>query len=275
MSITDMDTDFAGAVRAELVAIGTKTSRLQRHQRRSRLALVGIIALGVAAATTGAALVVSHFPGSTVVTPVGSLRSATHTGTGVLDLGPAPKGAKQVIVTIRCLGPHGSVSVDTVKRNPSDEGGAATIYCSTDAMNAAMNAQFPGSGNAVPAPGTTGSTVTAHPLRVDDATLPPNGSTAITITADPDTTWTATGQYADASVTPWGTNARGQTYGVCNIKGCPTLVKAQAMNGKMGYIFNAQETAELGKHYIPVYESDGTTVIGQFVDGLSLPEDSK
>ncbi|GAA4159115.1 hypothetical protein GCM10022286_12960 [Gryllotalpicola daejeonensis] len=270
-----MDTDFAAAVRAELVAIGTKESRLQRHQRRSRLALAGILALGIAAATTGAALVATHFPGSTVVTPVGALHSATHTGTGLLDLGPAPKGAKRVIVTIRCLSPQGSVSVTTVQSSPIDSGGAGTLYCSTDSMNAALNALAPGSGTATPAPGTTGSSITNHPLRADDAALPPEGSTAITITAGPDTRWAATAQYADSSVTPWGKNERGQTYGVCNVKGCPTLIRAQAMNGKIGFVYNAQETAELGKRHIPVYESDGTTVIGAYINGLSQDEGSK
>lgn len=49
------------------------------------------------------------------------------------------------------------------------------------------------------------------------------------------------------------------------------VVGAQATNGKDGYVLVAQWTAFHGSGYIPVYESDGTTVIGRFSIGITDP----
>src|SRR4051794_23624569 len=110
MNDPDLDPGFAAAVRAELTAIGTKKSRLQSHQRRTRLAVAGIIAVAVAA-TTGAAVVVNSFPGTTTVAPVGKAVAVTHTGTATIDLGPATNGANTVILDVTCISATGSISV--------------------------------------------------------------------------------------------------------------------------------------------------------------------
>jgi hypothetical protein len=247
-----MHQDVARAVREELTAIGTKRSRLQRHQRRVRMLAIGVAAFLVAGASTGAAIVVNNFPGTTTVTPVGGIRSVTHTGTGALELGPAPKGVTRVIVTVRCLNPQGTISIKAVPQIKGGPFDLATFYCR--------------GGGRVDPQGRV------HPWHMNDALLPTPGRTSITITADPGTTWTVTGQYATSSMTPWAKNAHGQTYGACNINGCPQLIGARATNGKDGFVLTSQFDSFQGTGYIPVYTSDGTTVIGRFSIGIPYNE---
>jgi len=249
VTTSEMRPEIASAVRAELSAIGTKSSRLRRHQRRARLLAVGVGAIIVGGLTTGAAIVVSHYPGTTTVTPVGSPHSATGTGPGTLDLGRAPAGSTRVVLTVRCLNSTGSISIAGLPQNPGDTGDVATFYC------------------------TGGGRVDSHgvvrPWHMNDALPPKRGTTSIAITADPGTRWAITGRYASASTTPWGKNSRGQTYGACNANGCPDLQGAQATNGATGYIVsNDFDDFGLCSGYLPVYESDGTTVIGKFSIGM-------
>jgi hypothetical protein len=243
---TTLDPDFASAVRAELAAIGTKKSRLRQHQRHTRLAITGIAAIAVAVATTGAALVVNGFPGSTTVTPLGTVVTATHTGTGTIDLGPVVKGATSIVIDVTCISHAGNISV------PSTSG------FSEDA-----------SGKVQPLVGMTGwdcakRSTTVH---IRDGYLAPH-SASITVTADPGTTWRALARYASSTTSAFGVNAHGQTFGAANAKdGFPDLQGAQATNGKLGYISTKEWNAFRGRGYINVYESDGTTVIGKFSIG--------
>jgi hypothetical protein len=238
-----MNTTTAEAVRDELVAIGTPGSRLQRHQRRVRLAglAVGVVVLG--AATTGAAIVVNGFPGETTVSPLGTVITASGTGTTIVDLGAAPSDAGAVVVDITCTAAQGTISLSTIPQAGSGGSSSAQMDCAL------------GNGS----------------MHVTDGLLPADGSTSFTIIADPGTTWDATLQYASSSSTPWGVNANGQTYGVPNANGVPDLSPALATNGKVGYILNSDLfTIEYPDHgFINVYESDGTTVIGQFPVGDS------
>ena len=240
MTNTEMNPGVADAVRAELAAIGTKSSRLQRHQRLARGRAIGIAAVIVVGLTTGAAIVASSFPGSTTVNPLGGVHIATQTGTGQLELGPAPAHATRVILTVHCLRPEGTISITALPQSKGAEPGFGSFYCSSREMIWHMN----------------------------DASLPDPGTTSITITADPGTAWTVTGQYASSATTPWGQNARGQTYGQCNVNGCPDLVGAQATNGNDGFVLAKQWASIRGSGYIPVYDSDGRTVIGQFAIGI-------
>lgn len=241
MTTSEMHPELAHAVRAELAAIGTPSSRLQRLQRRSRLFAAGVAALVVVAVTTGAAILVSSFPGSTTVTPLGGLHSATGTGPGELELGPVPTGATRAVLTVQCLNSEGSLSI------AGQTGDFTTFYCVGG--------------------GRVDSQGVVHPWHMNDALLPEKGSTAIKIMADPGTKWSISGQYASSSTTPWGKNANGQTYGQCNVEGCPDLIGARASNGKVGFVFNHAALSISGSGSIPVYESDGTTVIGEFPIG--------
>ncbi|CAL8974572.1 hypothetical protein CELL_01822 [Cellulomonas sp. T2.31MG-18] len=78
-----------------------------------------------------------------------------------------------------------------------------------------------------------------------------------------------------------GVNARGQTFGVSGSapQGDPDLVAVEATNGRSGYAYASEledpqpsSPADAGAssgrgRTIPVYESDGTTVIGEFAVG--------
>lgn len=70
-------------------------------------------------------------------------------------------------------------------------------------------------------------------------------------------------------------NSRGQTYGSMvksdELGETPDLVEALATNGKVGYVrldeLEAPSSESRQARYLPVYESDGVTVIGQYVSG--------
>ena len=86
--------------------------------------------------------------------------------------------------------------------------------------------------------------------------------------------------------TAWGVNPKGETFGVENDSGEPDLIAVMATNGKRGYLYadeldsatggdvsnpkEAKEWMEGWPHepvVLNVYESDGETVVGQFVTG--------
>ncbi|AMM19751.1 hypothetical protein AX769_05800 [Frondihabitans sp. PAMC 28766] len=243
----ELDAGFAAAVRAELVAVGTKTSGLRRHQRRTRLAAVGIAAIA-AAATMGAALVVHSFPGSTTVAPIGTAVTVTRTGTATIQLGTPAYGANTVIIDVTCVSDTGNISVPSTSGFSQDAAGKATWLVTTGEWNCATRK------------------TTVH---IKDGYLAP-GSTSITVTADPGTTWKAVAKYGDATTSAWGVNAHGQTYGAPNGKsGFPDLEGAQATNGKIGFIYAKESDAFMGTGCINVYKSDGTTVIGKFGIGTT------
>ncbi|BDZ51444.1 hypothetical protein GCM10025867_36850 [Frondihabitans sucicola] len=230
MQNSDMNPSAADAIRAELSAIGTKGSYLQRRQRRGRavVALAGLVV--IAGATTGAAIAAINLPGSTTTAPLGTVTNATGTGPAFVDLGPVPKQAGSVMVTITCLNDVGTVIVATTT---------------------------PGGGEGVACAGGRG-----RPIKVRDAQLPAAGSTEIGIASSPTTKWKVTAQYASSATSPWGVNASGQTYGVENQHGHPDLVPATADNGKKGYVFWQESMGAEKTTTFDVYESDGKTVIG-------------
>jgi len=247
MSDRHLDSAFAAALREELTAIGTKRSSLQRHQRRVRIATAAVVAVAVAGLTTGAAVVASGYPGSTTVAPLGDSITVTRTGTSTIELGINLSGANTVIIDVTCESSTGAVSVDSTSGFHVDAAGTPHIEKTTSSWNCAARSTA---------------------VHIDDGYLAP-GSTSITVTADPGTTWTAVARYGKATTRPFEVNAHGQTYGEPNdVYGFPDLQGAQATNGKVGYILTARFKSFRGCGYLPVYESDGTTVIGQFPIGI-------
>lgn len=239
MNTTTLSPSVAAAIENELAAIGTADSRLQRNQRRARRLTFVLGTLAGAAVLTGGALVAVGFPGETATTPIGRVITGTYTGTASLDLGIAPAGAGAVILDVTCIQGGGVITVPLNGRNAD----AVSWDCDV-------------------------RTDTTH---IIDGKLPDPGSTSITITADPGTRWSVIAQYATTSTTEWGLNENGQTYGVPNENGLPDLSPALATNGEVGYIFNRELMSfrEGEEGFINVYESDGTTVIGQFFIGNS------
>ncbi len=238
---TTMDRVFADAVERELTAIGTGRSRLQRHQRRARAAVISVGSLALVGALTGAAVVVVQgLPGETTVTPLEGTVTGAYTGTAEIDLGPVPEGADRVILDITCS-EGGKIEVATRAGQGATEGGA--YWDCSDPVR---------------------ENKTVH---IRDGALPANGGTSITVTADPGTPWTVVARYGTSETSEWGVNARGETYGVPNDDGVPDLVSAQATNGEIGYTRNSEMFDFEGEGFIRVYESDGETVIGWFPIG--------
>lgn len=222
---TDMHPETAAAIRAELAAIGTRHSGLQRRQRRSRLvaSVAGIAA--VAVTTSAAALVAAGLPGTTTTAATGATTTVTRTGPALVDIGRAPDSADAVVVEIRCRNHIGMVTVPTVGDG--------------------------GSGRSCREGGS---------LRVVDGRLPAAGTTTVSIEASPGTRWTASLRYASAVTSEWGVNAHGETYGVENATGHPDLVPGRTDDGRRGWV-RWDEAAVADD--VDVYETDGVTVIGR------------
>lgn len=100
-------------------------------------------------------------------------------------------------------------------------------------------------------------------MRVVDGRLPERGTTMFSIEASAGTRWTATLQYATAVTSDWAVNDKGQTYGVPNASGHPDLVPGRADNGREGWVLWSEPDGG------DVYESDGTTVVGQWTAGVA------
>ncbi|QQS01919.1 MAG: hypothetical protein IPK37_05890 [Austwickia sp.] len=95
--------------------------------------------------------------------------------------------------------------------------------------------------------------------------------------------YTGTGRYrvrigwAARTIVPLATNARGQTYGSMAFHLEPDLVSVSMENGGTGYVLRTDlegdgpprtpMTTSAVPRKIPVYESDGVTVIGEFTIG--------
>ncbi|MFC4241825.1 hypothetical protein ACFOYW_00450 [Gryllotalpicola reticulitermitis] len=239
MSAATMDPVFAAAVERELATLGAGKSRLERRQRRTRTLTILLGGIALAGAITGAAAVVSQLPGTTTTESLSNPVSVTHTGTGTIDLGPAPAHAAAVILHIQCLS-TGTIRFVTEPQGPYDVGpDYAGMTCT----------------------GTKPTPTNLNHITAKDAQLPPAGSTSITITATPGTKWTATARYASQAISPWKVNAHGQTYGVDNKYGQPDLQSAQATNGKLGYIYT-KDFLNPKRQPPTVYASNGTTVLG-------------
>lgn len=186
-------------------------------------------------------------------------------GTQTVDLGPRPAAAAAVTMTYTCLTP-GTIGLSA---------GGASVACDASSLGTSS---------------ATGSWVTE---------LPP-GQTTWTFTAGPGVRYTVTIGYASVSSTDWGVNADGLTYGVEKSSGVdgggprtdanlPDLVLVSATNDRTGYVYEkdlawaengggpeptspaealARQAANEGKAWVvPVYESDGTTTVGEFVVG--------
>jgi hypothetical protein len=187
-------------------------------------------------------------PGSTQVTRLAPPVTVTGSGTETIQLGARPAGADSVVTGLWCLS-AGQISWPD---------GAASRCDATDAARSAASSKP-----------SSGYTLTLAP-----------GQTSFTMTADPGVAWRVVATYVHTVLIPWAVNAHGQTYGVENANGSPDLVSVDAPKvRRAGYVYASdlrgpipsspadairQNEEHPDGYDVPVYESDGTTVIGRF-----------
>lgn len=195
-------------------------------------------------------------PGGTRVTHLSEPLTVTGTGTATVELGEKPAGTTGVAMVLDCLSagdftyPDGAGMIcdadDAGRRTVAEEDYAAASYVIDLAQDADQ----------------------------------------IDIRATEGATWRLTTTYVSTELTAWGVNAKGETFGVHNEHGEPDLIAVSATNGRFGYAYVADMNAADGPEptspehavelqeqlagrgvSVPVYESDGETVVGEFVIG--------
>lgn len=256
MNDLELDPTFSAAFRTALVDEVSRAGRPRRRRIWLGAAFAGLLlatgAGGVATATLMAP------PGAPAFEQLGEKVTVTLTETGTLDLGAPPAGANSISFTVVCH-TEGSWSQETY-------GGA---NCSDVGIGTARSGDIP---------------------------LTLSQQSIVLFELQPGTEVTATAAYSKKVKTEFGVNAAGETYGsgvgdpdstrvyTTNENPGPDLIAAHATNCKTGYIRWEEENEATGGNissleeatewmenevyidkYIPVYESDGKTVIGEFL----------
>jgi hypothetical protein len=186
-------------------------------------------------------------PGGEEVRHLGEPVTVTRTGPAIVDVGPRPAGATHLDLRFTCL------SAGTFE---FADGASSSCAAGEDVVGQARHA-----------PG-------ARLL----ALL--HGEHATSVTTQPRSRWRLTATYATVRTTQWAVNDAGQTYGTENASGHPDLIGVWASNGRNGYAFwrelqepsptdpaeaQAWQNSPLVTVRIPVYETDGRTVVGEFL----------
>lgn len=253
MNDLKVDEEFSLALRQELVARVDQTAPARRRKAVHRWFGVGVVVgTGLLGGVGAAAAGLLTIPGAPQVTPLGTPVTNTYTGTATIELGEAPPGTTAIRVKLTCL-TTGSWVFES----------GATSTC-----------------KAVDIAGPTSVTQYQVPLEP--------GKDSMTIRTQAQSEWELTWSFVNEQSTDWATNASGETYGAQNEKGLPQLVAVKATNGILGYVYKneledatgeavartfrtreealAWQEAREGKIFkIPVYDSEGKTVVGEFV----------
>lgn len=187
-------------------------------------------------------------PGATTAVELSEPIGVTATGTSTVDLGSRPNGATAARVSVACL---------TAGRIEYPDG--ASVACDRAAPEGEI--ADPTSGN--------------YAL----LDLAP-GQTSLTFHAAEDVRWKVVATYVRTETSEWGVNAKGETFGVQRDGKSPDLIAVYTTDGKEGYAYvkdldgptptspadalAPQEANEGTTRSVPVYESDGETLIGEF-----------
>jgi hypothetical protein len=252
MTTLEMDPVFTEALRGVLAKTVDESSRVRR---RWRWRLGASMFAGLVLVGGGVALAAGVFspPGAPIDTQLGNFVSATRTGTATIDLGPRPATANDLSLKLTCV----SVGTFTFPNG-------SNLSC--DATDVSNSQIFRTASEVVP--------------------LSP-GVDSVTITTRANASWTLQVAYVNQVATSWGVNASGQTFGVQNQQGTPDLLAVVINQGAThGYVESSELNCAAGGDVqtpaealtwdkvsanrsvsIPVYESNGTTVIGTFVVG--------
>ncbi|MHA7144980.1 hypothetical protein ACX80U_09720 [Arthrobacter sp. TmT3-37] len=252
MNLEQMDPTFSHGLRAALIEQVNAASPVRARRHRWWIGagvFAGVGLIGGVGATAANFLVE---PGADVVTEYGNPVSGIYTGSQTIELGAAPDSANSIMVELICL-----------------SGG--TIYLQQ------------GASTSCPDIGTGLTYRTTLTLRPEQDTLELRSS-------NPDVSYQAHITYASRTPTDWAVNENGDTYGATNARGEPDLVSVVTTTGKLGYVYADelkeasgrtaaaqfsspaealawQEAREGTVALIPMYESDGETVVGEFDAG--------
>jgi hypothetical protein len=243
---------FGAALRSALLdRIDAEMAPAARRRRAMWTGLAIIGGLGIIGGAGAATAAILTLPGGTEVAAVAGSVTAIRTGTATVELGDPPQVATNIRMSLVCLSAGSFAFPD-----------GASASCS--AADVKQPERYRTSGYSIP-------------LKANQH--------SVTITASPGATWSLTATYTNEKVTPWATNADGDSYGVINDNGTPELIAVIATNEKQGYVyatdlahadgsgqnFTSPEQAlewqreRAGKTVtITVYLSDGTTPIGEF-----------
>jgi hypothetical protein len=244
MSDLEVRPAYADALRVVLlenVASGKRPS----SRRRWWLGATAVAVLGVTGTAGVAVAQLSAPPGTPIITEFSEQASGTFVGTGTLDLGPVPEGANGVEVEVTCL-TAGSFTFGEFGTMMCAEGDAHTVSWGV------------------------------VPLTLEQ-------QSTVTLEASPDAKWSIVAQYTKTIETDWGVNEAGQTFGAPKGPENPDLIPVSATNCLRGYSYvdelespsptgmtwdEAQEYRNGANRFdrsVPVYLSDGKTVIGEFI----------
>jgi hypothetical protein len=197
-------------------------------------------------------------PGATTAIDLSEPVTVTSTGTSTVDLGSRPDGATAANVSVVCL---------TAGRIVYPDGASAVC-------------DEPASRSEIPDPRS------ANYGLID---LDP-GQTSLTFRAKADVGWKVVANYVRTETSEWGVNAKGETFGVQRHGKSPDLIAVYTTDGKQGYAYvkdldgrwpvptspadavAQQEASEGELPSVPVYESDGETVIGEYRTGAGSSE---
>jgi hypothetical protein len=201
---------------------------------------------------------VGPLPGETTAIDLSEPLTVTGIGTSTVELGPRPDGATAANVSVVCL---------TAGRIVYPDGASAVC-------------DEPASESEVADPRS------ANYGLID---LAP-GQTSLRFRAKADVGWKVVANYVRTETSEWGVNAKGETFGVQRHGKAPDLIAVYTTDGKQGYAYVkdlderwpvptspadalAQQEANEGElPSVPVYESDGETVIGEYRTGAGRSE---
>jgi hypothetical protein len=260
MSTLEMDPVFTASLREALIANAVTAPRARRRWRW-RVGAGMIVSLTLAAGGVALATGLFSQPGAPINTQLGSIVTVTRTGTAAINIGPQPTGTTDISLKLTCLTAGSFVFPN-----------GSSMTCSAADLSR-------------PSAERTASEVVPISTGVD----------VLTIKTSSNATWTLQANYVNQVSTAWGVNASGETFGVPNQKGTPDLVAVFVANPNVhGYVKESQLNCAAGGDVsspaeavewdkvsqnlnvtIPVYESDGVTVIGAFTVGEATGPDAR
>ena len=263
-----LDQKFAEGMREQLAKTAAGTSPLAKRTHRRRLVIGTVAGVAAVGLLTAGAVIATTLPGEHIVTELSAGVTASYTGTSTVELGQLPDGANAISFTITCES-AGAFSVVFA------DGSGISWECS-DTPGARQSATDDPNVHSVPA-GHDALDLTVpvgHVVNVKDQRLA-DGETSFLVETGAATRWSIALRFANSVTTDWAVNGNGDTYGVPNEHGVPTLHAVLASNCEFGYVywddFMPADGGGQDPFSIPVYESDGETIVGEFWFGNGMP----